>query len=273
MLTETGERPNPSTTPDGSAQPPAGVTIFELGARSCRWPLWADDVRPVAGTSLYCGARTVAQGASYCACHAPRPSGGARSVKDLMRLAGAVTRGESVRVVQSRVASGGSRETELVNDRVRQPNASLAPTLKAEDPRRFQDAADLRAHYDAVRARLRQGADSAAPAPEPEPVPPDEPCDWMAEIIGAVCAHYDVTATQIRAAGRVPHVALARQVAMYLADNLTLNSLAAIGAALGGRDATTIQHGARKIEARMAGDAAFAADVQALRLQLIGGGA
>lgn len=55
--------------PDPSA-PGRGVPLLRLTSRTCRWPLWGDHVRPTPDVAFYCGA-DVADGGSYCACHAP----------------------------------------------------------------------------------------------------------------------------------------------------------------------------------------------------------
>ena len=46
---------------------------------------------------------------------------------------------------------------------------------------------------------------------------------------------------------RQAHIVLPRQVAMYLAKELTQKSLPEIGDAFGGRDHTTVLHAVRKI--------------------------
>ena len=48
---------------------------------------------------------------------------------------------------------------------------------------------------------------------------------------------------------RLAHIVLPRQVAMYLAKELTQKSLPEIGDAFGGRDHTTVLHAVRKITA------------------------
>jgi GcrA cell cycle regulator len=48
-----------------------GVTLFDLGPRACRAPLWANDARPTVEAALYCGA-PAAPGRCYCAGHAHR---------------------------------------------------------------------------------------------------------------------------------------------------------------------------------------------------------
>jgi len=49
---------------------------------------------------------------------------------------------------------------------------------------------------------------------------------------------------------RPAHIALARQVAMYLAKELTQKSLPEIGELFGGRDYTTVLHAVRRITER-----------------------
>jgi len=65
-------------------------------------------------------------------------------------------------------------------------------------------------------------------------------------------------------------IARPRQVAMYLAKQLTPRSLPEIGKRFGGRDHTTIMHGVRRIEELMATDSQLSDDLQLLRRQLQG---
>jgi chromosomal replication initiator protein len=65
-------------------------------------------------------------------------------------------------------------------------------------------------------------------------------------------------------------IARPRQIAMYLAKQLTPRSLPEIGRRFGGRDHTTIMHGVRKIEELMATDSQMSDDLQMLRRQLQG---
>ena len=69
---------------------------------------------------------------------------------------------------------------------------------------------------------------------------------------------------------RVRTIARPRQIAMYLAKQLTPRSLPEIGRRFGGRDHTTIMHGVRKIEELMATDSQLNDDLQMLRRQLQG---
>jgi len=59
----------------------------------------------------------------------------------------------------------------------------------------------------------------------------------------------------MRSPDRSAHVAWARQVAMYLARELTDATLPAIGRAFGGRNHTTVMHACRRTTERIAADA------------------
>jgi chromosomal replication initiator protein len=69
---------------------------------------------------------------------------------------------------------------------------------------------------------------------------------------------------------RVRTIARPRQIAMFLAKQLTPRSLPEIGRRFGGRDHTTIMHGVRRIEELMTTDSQMADDLQLLRRQLEG---
>ena len=78
-----------------------------------------------------------------------------------------------------------------------------------------------------------------------------------------VCEEFDVRRRDMLGNGRVANVALARQVAMWLARTTTKFSLQAIGAAFG-RDHGTIIHAMKSIQSRIDTDAAFAFRVEGL---------
>ncbi|MBU0643248.1 MAG: chromosomal replication initiator protein DnaA, partial [Alphaproteobacteria bacterium] len=67
---------------------------------------------------------------------------------------------------------------------------------------------------------------------------------------------------------RVRSIARPRQVAMYLAKQLTSRSLPEIGRRFGGRDHTTVMHGVRRIEELKGTDSQIADDVEMLRRAL-----
>ena len=85
------------------------------------------------------------------------------------------------------------------------------------------------------------------------------------EIQKKVAEHYNVRIADMHSARRSRAVARPRQVAMYLAKQLTPRSLPEIGRKFGGRDHTTVIHAVKKIEELSAYDATFREDVDLLR--------
>jgi chromosomal replication initiator protein len=69
-----------------------------------------------------------------------------------------------------------------------------------------------------------------------------------------VADFYKVTVSDLKAKTRTTGVAHPRQVAMYIARDLTHASLAEVGRAFGGKDHTTVLHAVEKIKARLAED-------------------
>ena len=90
------------------------------------------------------------------------------------------------------------------------------------------------------------------------------------EIQRKVAEHYNIRLSDMIGPKRVRTIARPRQIAMYLAKQLTLRSLPEIGRRFGGRDHTTIMHGVRKIEELMSTDSQLSDDLQMLRRQLQG---
>jgi chromosomal replication initiator protein len=90
------------------------------------------------------------------------------------------------------------------------------------------------------------------------------------EIQRKVAEHYNIRLSDMIGPKRLRNIARPRQVAMYLAKQLTPRSLPEIGRRFGGRDHTTIMHGVRKIEELMAIDSQLSDDLQLLRRLLQG---
>jgi len=88
------------------------------------------------------------------------------------------------------------------------------------------------------------------------------------EIQKKVAEHFNVKVADMSSARRSRAVARPRQVAMYLAKQLTARSLPEIGRKFGGRDHTTVMHAVKRIEELCAGDRALAEDVELLRRML-----
>jgi chromosomal replication initiator protein len=90
------------------------------------------------------------------------------------------------------------------------------------------------------------------------------------EIQRKVCDHFRIRQSEMGSARRAREVARPRQIAMYLAKQLTQRSLPEIGRRFGGRDHTTVIHAVKTIEALRARDAEIDADVRLLLRQLEG---
>jgi len=90
------------------------------------------------------------------------------------------------------------------------------------------------------------------------------------EIQRKVAEHYNIRMADMHSARRARNVARPRQVAMYLAKQLTARSLPEIGRKFGGRDHTTVMHAVRKVEELMTSDAQIAQDVEIVRRALTG---
>lgn len=85
-----------------------------------------------------------------------------------------------------------------------------------------------------------------------------------------VAREWDVRPEALASKRRTKDLTVPRQVAMFLIKEFLDTPLVAIGDVFGGRDHSTVIHSIRKVEERMAGDAAFAARVQGLRSLLSG---
>ena len=88
------------------------------------------------------------------------------------------------------------------------------------------------------------------------------------EIQKRVAEHYHLRLSEMSSARRARNVARPRQVAMYLAKQLTSRSLPEIGRKFGNRDHTTVMHACSRVTEIMGVDAGFAEDVELLRRML-----
>lgn len=80
-----------------------------------------------------------------------------------------------------------------------------------------------------------------------------------------VSAHYNIRTNDMFSNRRAAAIARPRQIAMYLAKDLTSLSYPAIGRSFGGRDHTTVMHAVKKIEQLIAEDNHLSSDVDLLR--------
>ncbi|HEX3367909.1 chromosomal replication initiator protein DnaA [Phenylobacterium sp.] len=90
------------------------------------------------------------------------------------------------------------------------------------------------------------------------------------QIQKTVSEHYGLKQADLISERRARAVARPRQVAMWLAKQITTRSLPDIGRRFGGRDHTTVLHAVRRIESLKAEDPAIARDVDVLLRKLRG---
>jgi chromosomal replication initiator protein len=90
------------------------------------------------------------------------------------------------------------------------------------------------------------------------------------EIQKRVAEHFNIRMSEMHSARRARAVARPRQVAMYLAKQLTSRSLPEIGRKFGGRDHTTVMHAVRKIDELCEGDQSLSEDIELLKRMLEG---
>jgi len=90
----------------------------------------------------------------------------------------------------------------------------------------------------------------------------------LAEIQSAACRHFGLSPEELLSSSRTARVAWPRQVAMYLARELTDESLPAIGRHFGRRDHTTVIHAVRRAEHKIGTDSASRKAVDDLRSAL-----
>jgi chromosomal replication initiator protein len=99
----------------------------------------------------------------------------------------------------------------------------------------------------------------------PRPVAQD--CS-VEEIQRVAADHFGVSCEELLAHDRRPHVVYARQVAMFLARELTDATLPAIGKGFGGRNHSTVLHAHRRISEELGRESSAAKAVDALRARL-----
>ena len=162
--------------------------------------------------------------------------------------------------------------------------AILADAAKAQAVRLTPDALDWLAEHatgGGVRATLgllQNLAQAAAAAADPlsraeveqtlagAGQPTLAACD-VSTILKRVAAAFGVSEKEMLSTSRLREVLRPRQIAMYLARELTGLSLPRIGTAFDGRDHTTVLHACRKVEEEMTSDAMLAKRVEELRAE------
>ena len=92
-------------------------------------------------------------------------------------------------------------------------------------------------------------------------------CVTIEEIQRKVAEHYNIRVTEMTSKRRERNIARPRQIAMYLAKNLTTKSLPDIGRAFD-RDHTTVIHAVKTIEDLQQKESSFKEEIGNLRRML-----
>lgn len=100
-------------------------------------------------------------------------------------------------------------------------------------------------------------------------LPRDERKISVESIQRLVAERYHCRFADMRSKKRTKQIAFPRQIAMFLARELTQHSLSEIGAFFGGKDHTTIIHACEKIEDLLSKDPTFKEEIDGLRRALI----
>jgi chromosomal replication initiator protein len=90
----------------------------------------------------------------------------------------------------------------------------------------------------------------------------------IADIQAAACQLFGLSPEELLSSNRAARVAWPRQMAMYLARELTGESLPSIGRHFGGRDHTTVLHAWRRTEEKISSDISSREAVEKLRRRL-----
>ena len=99
--------------------------------------------------------------------------------------------------------------------------------------------------------------------------PQQRPIDHSPEaILGAVAQEFNITVSELKGPRRTRRVSVPRQMAMYLLRDVAQLSFPQIGEFLGGRDHTTVMHGASKIEKSLQQDAEIREKIERVRVRL-----
>ncbi|HLH13931.1 MAG TPA: chromosomal replication initiator protein DnaA [Solirubrobacteraceae bacterium] len=102
----------------------------------------------------------------------------------------------------------------------------------------------------------------------PESSKPGASRHTVADVQAAICRHFALSAEELLSPTRSARVAWPRQLAMFLARELTGQSLPEIGRQFGGRDHTTVMHACRRATARIAEDESLREAVDNVRRAL-----
>ena len=94
----------------------------------------------------------------------------------------------------------------------------------------------------------------------------------LEDVLEATACQYGLTVDDLVGTRRTQRINQARQIAMYLAREITTASLPQIGDAFGGRAHSTVLHSCNKVAEEMEADERLCREVQAVRERVMGAG-
>jgi chromosomal replication initiator protein len=93
---------------------------------------------------------------------------------------------------------------------------------------------------------------------------PKQPNMSLDTIQKVVAENYSLSSNDLRGQKRTKNIVLPRQIAMYIAREITEFSTTEIGQSFGGRDHTTVMHSCQKIEEQIHTDPKLDAAIKAI---------
>lgn len=87
----------------------------------------------------------------------------------------------------------------------------------------------------------------------------------ISEIQKKICEYFNIRLEDMKSARRSRDISRPRQIAMYLAKNMTRHSFPEIGRQFGGKDHTTVLHGVKRVEELIAEDNDFSDLINTLK--------
>jgi hypothetical protein len=158
----------------------------------------------------------------------------------------------------------------------RERERKIAAQARPDTPIACPSASARSEQASGLRRRLRAVPPPTEPPKRIRPVrtwfwivdeinPSHPPKLTIEDIQHAVERHCKVGHLELISARRTSDVLRPRQIAMFLAKDLTPHSLPVIGRKFGGRDHTTVLHAVRRIETLLVSDTTLAADLDTIR--------
>jgi chromosomal replication initiator protein len=83
-------------------------------------------------------------------------------------------------------------------------------------------------------------------------------------ILRVVADHYKLSYNDLKGKKRTKNIAFPRQIAMYIARDITEYSTTELGFEFGGRDHTTVMHACQKIDEMLKADPNLVSSIQSL---------